>query len=62
VLPEDVRDVAREVMSHRIVLSFDALADGVDTVEVVDQLLTAVPPPRVVWKNDSQLPPLPESV
>jgi MoxR-like ATPase len=61
VLPEDVRDVAREVMSHRIVLSFDALADGVDTVEVVDQLLTAVPPPRVVWRNDS-LPPLPESV
>jgi MoxR-like ATPase len=62
VLPEDVRDVAREVMSHRIVLSFDALADGVDTVEVVDQLLTAVPPPRVVWKNDSLPPPLPESV
>jgi MoxR-like ATPase len=56
VLPEDVRDVAREVMSHRIVLSFDALADGVDTIEVVDQLLAAVPPPRVVWKNDS-LPP-----
>jgi MoxR-like ATPase len=58
VLPEDVRDVAREVMSHRIVLSFDALADGVDTVEIVDQLLTAVPPPRVVWKSDParQLP------
>jgi MoxR-like ATPase len=56
VLPEDVRDVAREVMSHRIVLSFDALADGVDTVEIVDQLLTAVPPPRVVWKNESTAP------
>jgi MoxR-like ATPase len=62
VLPEDVRDVAREVMSHRIVLSFDALADGVDTVEVIDQLLTAVPPPRVVWKNDQMPPSLPESV
>jgi MoxR-like ATPase len=60
VLPEDVRDVAREVMSHRIVLSFDALADGVDTVEVIDQLLTAVPPPRVVWKNESLPPPLTE--
>jgi MoxR-like ATPase len=57
VLPEDVRHVAREVMSHRIVLSFDALADGVDTMEIVDQLLAAVPPPRVVWKND-QVPPL----
>jgi MoxR-like ATPase len=51
VLPEDVRDVARDVMSHRIVLTFDALADGVDTIELVDRLLVAVPPPRVVWNH-----------
>lgn len=51
VLPDDVRDVAREVMSHRIVLTFDALADGIDTAEVVAQLLAAVPPPRVVWDH-----------
>jgi MoxR-like ATPase len=51
VLPEDVRDVARDVMSHRIVLTFDALADGVDTIEIVDQLLMTVPPPRVVWNH-----------
>jgi MoxR-like ATPase len=39
-------------------LSFDALADGVDTVEIAEQLLTAVPPPRVVRKSDQarQLP------
>jgi MoxR-like ATPase len=55
VLPEDVRDVAREVMSHRIMLTFDALADGIDTHEVVAQILAAVPPPRVVW-NHSQGP------
>lgn len=52
VLPDDVRAVAPDVMSHRIVLTFDALADGVDTSEVIDQILTAVPPPRVVWNND----------
>ncbi|MCW2917960.1 MAG: ATPase associated with various cellular 3 [Actinomycetia bacterium] len=51
VLPEDVRDVAHEVMSHRIMLTFDALADGIDTHEVVAQLLAAVPPPRVVWNH-----------
>ncbi|MFC4907493.1 AAA family ATPase [Actinomadura gamaensis] len=51
VLPDDVRAVARDVMSHRIVLSFDALADGVDTGEVVEQVLAAVPPPRVVWNQ-----------
>ncbi|HEY3685001.1 MAG TPA: MoxR family ATPase [Streptosporangiaceae bacterium] len=51
VLPDDVRDVARDVMGHRIVLSFDALADGVDTGHVVERVLGAVPPPRVVWKK-----------
>ncbi|GLW66376.1 MoxR-like ATPase [Actinomadura rubrobrunea] len=51
VLPDDVRAVARDVMAHRIVLTFDALADGVDPTEVVAQILTAVPPPRVVWNH-----------
>ncbi|MEV5572193.1 MoxR family ATPase [Spirillospora sp. NPDC052269] len=51
VLPDDVRAVARDVMAHRIVLSFDALADGVDTGDVVEQILAAVPPPRVVWNQ-----------
>jgi MoxR-like ATPase len=49
VLPEDIRDVAHDVMSHRIVLTFDALADGIDSMSVVDRILQAVPPPRVVW-------------
>jgi MoxR-like ATPase len=52
VLPGDVRALARDVMAHRIMLTFDALADGVDTAEVVDQILAAVPPPRVVWDLD----------
>jgi MoxR-like ATPase len=51
VLPEDVRDVAHDVMSHRIVLTFDALADGVDAMNVVDRILQTVPPPRVVWTD-----------
>ena len=48
VVPEDVREVARDVLAHRLVLSFDALADGVDTGQVVDQVLAATPPPRPV--------------
>ncbi|MFB4302397.1 AAA family ATPase [Actinomadura sp. NTSP31] len=51
VLPDDVQAVARDVISHRLVLTFDALADGVDPGEVVDQILAAVPPPRVVWNH-----------
>ena len=30
VLPQDVRAVAVDVMAHRLVLTFDAIADGVD--------------------------------
>jgi MoxR-like ATPase len=51
VLPDDVQAVARDVIAHRLVLTFDALADGTDPAEVVDQILAAVPPPRVVWNH-----------
>jgi MoxR-like ATPase len=52
VLPDDVRDVAVDVMSHRILLSFDAVADGIDPVGIVKRILDTVPPPRVVWNHD----------
>ncbi|WP_371778783.1 AAA family ATPase [Streptosporangium subroseum] len=51
LLPDDVRDVAVDVMSHRLMLTFDALADGVDPEDVIRQILTAVPPPLVVWNQ-----------
>lgn len=51
VLPDDVCDIAPEVMGHRIMLTFDALADGTHTRDVIAQVLAAVPPPRVVWNQ-----------
>jgi MoxR-like ATPase len=47
VLPADVAEVAVDVMAHRLVLTFDALADGVDPRSVVEQVVAAIPPPRV---------------
>ena len=47
VLPGDVADVASDVISHRLVLGFDAVADGVDPRAVVAAVLTAVPVPQV---------------
>ncbi|MBB5084237.1 AAA family ATPase [Nonomuraea endophytica] len=47
VLPEDVRDVAHDVMAHRLVLSFDALAEGVTPRQLVDRVLGAVPTPVI---------------
>jgi MoxR-like ATPase len=45
VVPDDIRDLAADVLRHRIVLSYDALSEGVSADEVLEQLLAAVPQP-----------------
>ncbi|MEV0623382.1 MoxR family ATPase [Nonomuraea sp. NPDC050404] len=47
VLPEDVRDLAHDVMAHRLVLSFDAMAEGIMPRQIVDRVLAAVPLPII---------------
>ncbi|HEU5298457.1 MAG TPA: AAA family ATPase [bacterium] len=47
VLPEDVRDLAPEVMRHRFVLSYEALAQDITTDQLLSRILLAVPAPRV---------------
>jgi MoxR-like ATPase len=47
VLPQDVRDLARDVLRHRMVLTYEALADGVDADRVLDGVLERVPMPRI---------------
>ncbi|MBL6274948.1 MoxR family ATPase [Micromonospora fiedleri] len=47
VLPDDVRDLAVDVLAHRLVLSFDAVADGISAEAVVHRLVEVVPLPRV---------------
>ena len=51
VLPTDVQAVARDVMAHRIVLGFDAIADNIAPAQVVDRILAMVPPPTPVWNS-----------
>ncbi|QVQ52916.1 MoxR family ATPase [Spiractinospora alimapuensis] len=51
VLPDDIRYLARDVMAHRLVLTFDALADGFTTGHVIDRVLGAVAPPHVIWED-----------
>ncbi|KAB8287854.1 ATPase AAA [Bifidobacterium ramosum] len=45
VVPEDVKAFAFEVLRHRIILTFEALADGVTADQVVDSIVKAVPVP-----------------
>ena len=54
VLPTDVQAVAKDVMAHRIVLTFDAVADNVDALDVVDRILAMVPAPTPVWNSNQQ--------
>ena len=53
VLPTDVQAVAKDVMAHRIVLGFDAVADNVNPTDVVERILAMVPAPTPVW-NEQQ--------
>ncbi|HIW28539.1 MAG TPA: MoxR family ATPase, partial [Candidatus Luteococcus avicola] len=53
VLPTDVQAVALDVMSHRLVLGFDAVADNIAPQQVIERILAMVPPPTPVW-NDAQ--------
>jgi MoxR-like ATPase len=45
VMPYDVRDLALDVLRHRIVLSYDALSEGVTADELLERVLVAVPAP-----------------
>jgi MoxR-like ATPase len=47
VMPQDVADLAVDVLAHRLVLSFDALADGVPQKAVVERVLAKVGQPMV---------------
>ncbi len=46
-VPQDVFDVAFDVLRHRIVLSYEALADGVDADTIIARILSVVPAPLV---------------
>lgn len=45
VTPEDVHAVVKEVLRHRIILTFEAQAEGVTTDDIIDTLLKMVPLP-----------------
>ena len=46
-LPEDVRDVALDAIRHRLVLSYEALSDNVESDDILGRLMDAIPMPNV---------------
>lgn len=43
VLPEDIKEVAIEVMNHRIILNYEAEADDVITADIIKAILLKIP-------------------
>ncbi len=52
VLPQDVLAIAPEVLRHRVVLSYEALAEGIDADRVVEEVLKAIPVPQIAPSQD----------
>jgi MoxR-like ATPase len=46
VTTEDIREVAYPVLRHRLMTTFNADSEGIDTDEVIRRLISAVPPPQ----------------
>ena len=47
VLPSDIVELAPDVLRHRLVMSYSALAEGVTPDTIVDRVLALVPTPRL---------------
>jgi len=42
VVPQDVKDLAHDILRHRILLTYEAEAEGVTSEEIIDQILAKI--------------------
>jgi MoxR-like ATPase len=54
-LPQDVRDMALDVMRHRLVLSYEALSDNVTGDDLLNKILDRIPMPEVPLREHANL-------
>ena len=47
VLPGDIYDLAKDVLRHRMVLTYQALADGITSDAILDSVVHTVAQPRI---------------
>ncbi|WP_428982938.1 AAA family ATPase [Phytohabitans maris] len=52
-LPQDVQDVAPDILRHRLVLSYDALADDIPADHIVARVMATVPLPTVAPRQSA---------
>ena len=46
-LPQDVQEIAKDVLRHRLVLTYEGLAEGLTPDALLDRILSTVPAPRI---------------
>ena len=54
VLPQDVFDVAPDVLRHRLVPSYEALAESITVDQILAKVLSTVPAPRIAPAHDGR--------
>jgi MoxR-like ATPase len=52
-LPQDVAELARDVLRHRLVLTYQALAEQVSADQLLTAVLDAIPAPRIDLAKDT---------
>src|SRR5690348_449490 len=52
VIPQDVFDVTPEVLRHRLILTYDALAQNITPDDVIRHVISTVPAPHVTPRQD----------
>ena len=45
VLPDDVKEIANDVLRHRIILSYEALAEEINTDQIIDKIIAKIKTP-----------------
>jgi MoxR-like ATPase len=45
VTPQDVKDIAKDVLCHRVLLTYEAEAEEITSAQIVDRILANVPVP-----------------
>lgn len=54
VLPEDMKDIAPDVLRHRIALSYEALSDGQDADALIGKIMAHIPAPARPLHHSAQ--------
>jgi MoxR-like ATPase len=55
VIPEDIMELAPDVLRHRIMLSYEALADHISAGQIIDRILSVVRRPARPFTEDPRL-------